>query len=45
MKRAALIAPAITLAERGFVLEQGDVDMLATATADFKKDPATARSS
>ena len=41
MQRAALIAPAITLAERGFALEQGDVDMLATATADFKKDPAT----
>jgi gamma-glutamyltranspeptidase/glutathione hydrolase len=41
MQRAALIAPAITLAERGFALEQGDVDMLATATADFKKDPAS----
>jgi gamma-glutamyltranspeptidase/glutathione hydrolase len=41
MQRAALIAPAITLAERGFALEQGDVDMLATATDDFKKDPAT----
>ena len=41
MKRAALIAPAITLAERGFALEQGDVDMLTTATADFKKDPAS----
>jgi gamma-glutamyltranspeptidase / glutathione hydrolase len=41
MQRAALIAPAITLAERGFVLEQGDIDMLATATADFKKDPAS----
>lgn len=41
MKRDALIAPSIALAERGFVLEQGDVDMLATATADFKKDPAS----
>ncbi|WP_309970617.1 gamma-glutamyltransferase [Variovorax guangxiensis] len=41
MQRAALIAPAITLAERGFALEQGDVDMLTTATADFKKDPAS----
>lgn len=41
MQRAALIAPAITLAERGFALEQGDIDMLATATADFKKDPAS----
>jgi gamma-glutamyltranspeptidase/glutathione hydrolase len=41
LQRAALISPAITLAERGFTLEQGDVDMLATATAEFKKDPAT----
>ncbi|MGR4867598.1 gamma-glutamyltransferase [Variovorax sp. LARHSF232] len=41
MKRAALIAPSIALAEKGFVLQQGDVDMLATATADFKKDLAT----
>lgn len=41
MQRAALMAPAITLAERGFALEQGDVDMLTTATADFKKDPAS----
>jgi len=42
MKRAALMAPAIRYAERGFVLEQGDVDMLQTATDDFRKDPATA---
>nr|WP_251010977.1 gamma-glutamyltransferase [Variovorax paradoxus] len=41
MKRDALIAPSIALAERGFVLEQGDIDMLATATADFRKDPAS----
>ncbi|MGK6310384.1 gamma-glutamyltransferase [Variovorax sp. DT-64] len=41
LQRAALIAPAIALAERGFTLQQGDVDMLATATAEFKKDPAT----
>jgi gamma-glutamyltranspeptidase / glutathione hydrolase len=41
LQRAALIAPAIALAERGFALEQGDIDMLATATAEFKKDPAT----
>ena len=26
----------------GFVLDQGDVDMFATATEDFRKDPATA---
>lgn len=42
MKRAQLIAPAIKYAEEGFVLEQGDVDMLLTSTEDFKKDPATA---
>jgi len=41
MKRAALIAPSIKLAERGFVLEQGDIDMLATATADFRRDPVS----
>ncbi|MDM0058577.1 gamma-glutamyltransferase [Variovorax sp. J22G47] len=41
MKRAALIAPSIALAEKGFVLQQGDVDMLATATADFRKDPVS----
>jgi gamma-glutamyltranspeptidase/glutathione hydrolase len=40
MTRAALIAPAIELAEDGFVLEQGDVDMLGSATADFKRVPA-----
>ena len=42
MKRAELIAPAIRLAEQGFVLEQGDADMLATATADLRADPPTA---
>src|SRR5688572_11147009 len=40
--RAQLIAPAIRLAERGFVLEQGDVDMLHEATADFRRDAASA---
>ena len=35
MTRAALIEPAIRLAEEGFILEQGDVDMLAAATEDF----------
>jgi gamma-glutamyltranspeptidase/glutathione hydrolase len=38
LARAALMAPAIALAERGFVLETGDVDMLLTATTDFRKD-------
>ena len=42
MTRAALIEPAIELAEDGFVLDQGDVDMLASATEDFRKFPATA---
>lgn len=42
MKRAALIAPAIKYAQDGFVLEQGDVDMFLTATADFRKDAASA---
>ena len=41
MTRAALIEPAVELAEDGFSLEQGDVDMLASAIEDFKKFPAT----
>ncbi|WHS58193.1 gamma-glutamyltransferase [Pseudomonas sp. G2-4] len=36
--RAELIAPAIRFAEDGFTLEQGDVDLLDTATDVFKKD-------
>jgi gamma-glutamyltranspeptidase/glutathione hydrolase len=42
MTRAALIGPAIELAEDGYILDQGDVDMLASATEDFRKFPATA---
>lgn len=42
MKRAALIAPAIRYAQQGFMLEQGDVDMLRTATEAFGRDPTTA---
>ncbi len=41
MKRAALIAPAIALADRGFALDQGDVDMFQTATKDFEADAAS----
>ncbi|CAN5909109.1 gamma-glutamyltransferase [soil metagenome] len=41
MKRAVVIAPAIKYAKDGFVLDQGDVDMLRTTTEDFKKDAAT----
>ena len=40
--RGALIAPAISFAKRGFVLEQGDIALLASASADFKDDEATA---
>src|SRR5262252_7971767 len=36
--RGALIAPAIAFAERGFVLDAGDIALLATATDDFKDD-------
>jgi gamma-glutamyltranspeptidase/glutathione hydrolase len=42
MTLKTLIEPAIELAEDGFILEQGDVDMLASATEDFKRFPATA---
>jgi gamma-glutamyltranspeptidase/glutathione hydrolase len=42
LKRAELLAPAIRFAEQGFVLEQGDVDMLLTATDDFRRDAPTA---
>ncbi|AJC18123.1 gamma-glutamyltranspeptidase [Pandoraea sputorum] len=38
--RQQLLAPAITLADKGFVLDQGDVDMLWTSTKDFEKDRA-----
>ena len=41
MKRPALIAPAIALADRGFSLDQGDVDMFQTATKDFEADAAS----
>ena len=40
--RGTLIAPAIAFAERGFVLDDGDIALLSTATADFRDDPATA---
>ncbi|MDN6883113.1 gamma-glutamyltransferase [Variovorax sp. CAN2819] len=42
MKRGELLAPSIQLAEKGFTLQQGDIDLLGTATADFKEDPASA---
>jgi len=42
MARKAVMAPAIELAERGFTLQQGDVDLLQTATNDFKQDKPSA---
>lgn len=38
--RADLLRPAIKLAARGFVLEQGDAEFLAQGEADFRKDAA-----
>jgi gamma-glutamyltranspeptidase/glutathione hydrolase len=42
MQRTALLAPAIALAERGFTLDQGDIDIFSSVTADLKEDPASA---
>ena len=42
MRRADVIAPAIELAEKGFALEQGDVDLFALANDDLRKDKASA---
>ena len=38
MTRANVMAPAIALAENGFVLSQGDADILARATEVFEKE-------
>ena len=40
--RAVLMASAIRLARDGFVLDQGDADMLAEAADDFRKDGPSA---
>ena len=40
--RGALIAPAISFADRGFVLDEGDITLFASASKDFADDPATA---
>ncbi|CAN7256323.1 gamma-glutamyltransferase [Rhizobacter sp. LjRoot28] len=40
--RARLIAPAIRLAERGFVLESGDARMFEVVGDSLRQDPATA---
>ncbi|MDO9450417.1 MAG: gamma-glutamyltransferase [Rugosibacter sp.] len=43
MSRHQLIAPAVKLAKKGFVLSEGDVDMLSRATDIFRQDaPSTA---
>ncbi|HTR77483.1 MAG TPA: gamma-glutamyltransferase [Gemmatimonadaceae bacterium] len=42
MSRAQVMAPAIALAERGFVLKQGDVDVLNEDTVRFAKEPNVA---
>jgi gamma-glutamyltranspeptidase / glutathione hydrolase len=39
MKREVVMAPAIKLAEEGFALNQGDVNILAAATKDFAMQP------
>ncbi|NVN23332.1 gamma-glutamyltransferase [Asaia siamensis] len=38
LSRAKVMAPAIALAEKGFVLGQGDADLLHTSTEAFQKD-------
>ena len=40
--RASLMASAIRLAKDGFVLDQGDADMLAEAAVEFRKDAPSA---
>lgn len=43
LQRPALMAQAITLAEKGFVLEQGDADMFRAAAQDLRADPSSAK--
>jgi len=42
LPRARLMAPAISLARDGFVMDQGDSTFLAEGAEDFAKDPASA---
>ncbi len=42
LSRLLLMSPAIRLADEGFVLEQGDVDILAIGTADLQRDAPSA---
>ena len=39
LSRDVVMAPAIKLADEGFVLDQGDVDILANGTKDFTAQP------
>jgi gamma-glutamyltranspeptidase/glutathione hydrolase len=43
MKRGDLIAPSIALADKGFVLDQGDADMFVRRFDDLRADAATAK--
>jgi gamma-glutamyltranspeptidase/glutathione hydrolase len=43
MSRAEVMAPAIALAEKGYVLTQADVDILAVGTKDFAAEPSIAK--
>ena len=42
MPRAALLAPAIAFADKGFVLQQGDIDIYRVAVDELRRDPASA---
>ncbi len=42
LKRPVLIAPAIHLAQQGFVLDEGDADALAHSAGAFRRDAPTA---
>ncbi len=41
--RSSLVGPSIELAEKGFVLDAGDAELLQSATPDLAKDPASAK--
>jgi len=42
LKRSDVIAPAIKLARQGYVLQQGDIDMLNAGVSGFRRDSASA---
>ncbi len=43
LPRSAVMAPAIRLAQDGFVLTRGDADIIARAASRLRRDPAVAR--